>query len=44
MPSESLNRKLAVIIHADVVGSTALVQQNETIAHERMQSAFRRFS
>ena len=44
MPSESLNRKLAVIIHADVVGSTALVQQNETIAHERMQSTFRHFS
>ena len=37
-------RKLAVILHADVVGSTALVQRNETIAHGRIQDAFRRFS
>ncbi len=37
-------RKLAVILHADVVGSTALVQRNESVAHERMQDAFRRFS
>ena len=44
MPQAPLSRKLAVIIHADVVGSTTLVQQNETIAHERIQSAFRRFS
>jgi TolB-like protein/Tfp pilus assembly protein PilF len=44
MSREPLSRKLAVIIHADVVGSTTLVQQNETIAHERMQSAFRRFA
>ena len=44
MPQESLSRKLAVIVHADVVGSTTLVQQNETIAHERIQSAFRRLS
>jgi len=41
---DHLSRKLAVIIHADVVGSTALVRQNETIAHHRMQSAFQRFS
>jgi adenylate cyclase len=39
-----LNRKLAVILHADVVGSTALVQQNETLAHQRMQAAFHDFS
>ena len=44
MPADSLTRKLAVIVHADVVGSTALVQLNETIAHQRMQSAFRRFA
>ncbi len=44
MPQEPLSRKLAVIIHADVAGSTTLVQHNETIAHERMQSAFRRFA
>ena len=44
MSQNSLSRKLAVIIHADIVGSTTLVQQNETIAHQRIQSAFRRFS
>ena len=37
-------RKLAVILHADVVGSTALVQKNEVTAHERIQNAFQRFS
>ena len=37
-------RKLAVILHADVVGSTRLVQRNETLAHERIQDAFHRFS
>lgn len=36
--------KLAVILHADVVGSTALVQKDERVAHDRMQDAFRRFS
>lgn len=36
--------KLAVILHADVVGSTALVQTDERVAHERIQDAFRRFS
>ncbi len=44
MPAERPSRKLAVIVHADVVGSTALVQQDETVAHERIQSAFRRFA
>ena len=44
MPADRPSRKLAVIVHADVVGSTALVQQNESIAHERIQSAFQRFS
>jgi adenylate cyclase len=39
-----LSLKLAVILHADVVGSTSLVQKNETLAHERIQTAFRRFS
>ena len=38
------SRKLAVILHADVVGSTALVQRNESVAHERIQDVFRRFS
>ena len=37
-------RKLAVILHADVVSSTMLVQKNETLAHERIQDGFRRFS
>ena len=41
---EGLTRKLAVILHADVVGSTALVQRDETLAHERIQDAFRRLS
>jgi class 3 adenylate cyclase len=39
-----LPRKLAVILHADVVGSTALVQKDETLAHERIQDCFHRFS
>jgi adenylate cyclase len=37
---DQLTRKLAVILHADVVDSTALVQQNETIAHQRIQAVF----
>jgi adenylate cyclase len=41
---EYLPRKLAVILHADVVGSTTLVQLNETLAHERIQASFQRFS
>ena len=36
-------RKLAVILHADVVDSTALVQRDEAVAHDRIQGAFRRF-
>ena len=43
MDKDQLLRKLAVILHADVVGSTALVQKNETLAHERIQDSFRRF-
>ena len=37
-------RKLAVLLHADVVDSTALVQLNETVAHGRVQDVFKRFS
>ena len=44
MEKDQLSRKLAVILHADVVGSTSLVQKNETLAHERIQAAFRQFS
>lgn len=38
------SRKLAVLLHADVVGSTALVQIDEEVAHGRMRNAFQRFS
>jgi len=44
MTKDRLSRKLAVILHADVVGSTSLVQKNETLAHERIQAAFHQFS
>jgi len=44
MAKEHLSRKLAVLLHADVVGSTSLVQKNETLAHERIQDTFRKFS
>jgi TolB-like protein/class 3 adenylate cyclase/Flp pilus assembly protein TadD len=42
--AEEPTRKLAVLLHADVVGSTALVQANETLAHQRIQDTFQRFS
>jgi TolB-like protein/class 3 adenylate cyclase/rhodanese-related sulfurtransferase len=44
MAKDRLSGKLAVILHADVAGSTELVQQDEQLAHERIQDAFRRFS
>jgi len=44
MEKEHLSRKLAVILHADVVGSTSLVHENETFAHERIQTTFHNFS
>ncbi len=44
MEKDLLSRKLAVILHADVVGSTMLVQENEALAHKRIQDAFNRFS
>ena len=44
MEKDQLSRKLAVILHADVVGSTALVQVNETIAHQRIHTTFQDFS
>jgi len=43
MASERLTGTLAVILHADVVGSTALVQQDEQNAHQRIQDSFQRF-
>jgi adenylate cyclase len=39
MERDQLSRKLAVILHADVVGSTALVQQNEILAQRLEQLA-----
>ena len=44
MQKDLLSRKLAVILHADIVGSTVLVQRDERLAHERIQDVFRRFS
>ncbi len=44
MEKDRLSRKLAVILHADVVGSTKLVQQDEVLAHERIRSTFQRLS
>ena len=32
--------RLAVILHADVAGSTQLVQQNEQLAHDRIRQTF----
>jgi len=39
----STTSKLAVLLHADITGSTALVQHNEIVAHDRMRDAFNRF-
>jgi LysR family glycine cleavage system transcriptional activator len=44
MAKDHLSGKLAVILHADIAGSTQLVQQDEQLAHERIQDAFQRFS
>jgi len=44
MVKDHLSRKLAVILHADVVGSTTLVQRNEALAHERILTTFHSFS
>lgn len=43
MPQGHRSGKLAVILHADIAGSTSLVQRDEHLAHERIQDAFRRF-
>ena len=44
MDKDHLSRKLAVILHADVVGSTALVLKNEIVAHERIRETFLKLS
>ena len=43
MEKDQVKRELAVILHADVVGSTSLVHKDEQLAHQRIQDAFRRF-
>ena len=44
MAKERLAGTLAVILHADIAGSTELVQEDKELAHERIQDTFRRFS
>jgi adenylate cyclase len=44
MAKDRLAGTLAVILHADIADSTALVQQDKQLAHERIQDTFRRFS
>jgi len=44
LDNNPLSRKLAVILHADIVGSTSLVQKNEALAHKRIRSVFQNFS
>jgi adenylate cyclase len=44
MARSNSSSRFAFILHADVVGSTILVQRDEQIAHQRMQSAFRDLS
>ncbi|MDA9982395.1 hypothetical protein N9H39_06590 [Gammaproteobacteria bacterium] len=43
MPQKRRSGKLAVILHADIAGSTELVHQDEQLAHGRIQETFRRF-
>ncbi|MEM7253035.1 MAG: adenylate/guanylate cyclase domain-containing protein [Pseudomonadota bacterium] len=42
--TESRERQLAVILHADIVGSTELVRRDESLAHRRITDAFYRFT
>jgi len=44
MAKDHLSGTVAVILHADIAGSTALVQQDKELAHERIQDSFRRLS
>lgn len=44
MTNKHVSRTLVVMLHADVAGSTALVQRDETLAHGRITDAFRRCS
>ena len=44
MADKFVGGKLAVILHADVAGSTLLVQQDEQVAHQRIRDSFQRFA
>ena len=44
MTEERLTSKFAFILHADIADSTALVQQDEKLAHKRIQETFHHFS
>jgi adenylate cyclase len=44
MVRDNESDKLAVILHADVAGSTRMVQMDEHLAHDRIQDTFRRFA
>ena len=44
MARDHLSGTLAVILHADVAGSTELVHQDKQLAHERIRDSFQRFS
>jgi len=44
MAKDRLSDTLAVILHADVEGSTELVHQDKQLAHERIRDSFQRFS
>jgi len=43
MAKDRLSGTLAVILRADIAGSTALVQEDKELAHERIQDTFNRF-
>jgi len=44
MTEDRLPSRSAFILHADVAGSTALVQRDEQLTHNRIQEAFRHLS
>jgi len=43
-PDYGRSSNLAVLLHADIVGSTSMAQRNEVAAHERIKNAFQRFN
>jgi len=43
MEKKQLSGKLAVILHADVVGSISSLRWDESLAHQQIQQAFQRF-